>query len=239
MTQFIGGVRATGTSEIEIGAIVFDMDGLMLDTEAIALPVYIRAASECGFAMDDALFRRLVGRTWTDTEALLCEAFGPAFCCAEFAERCSLAWTQAIEGGISHKPGLGRLLDLLDSHRFPRAVATSTAREPALRTLELTGLLGRFEHLVTGDEVERGKPAPDIFLLAAQRLALAPERCLVLEDSHAGVRAAHAAGCPVIMVPDLLPPTPEIEAIALEVLPSLDAVAELLAGGLLASRTSG
>jgi beta-phosphoglucomutase-like phosphatase (HAD superfamily) len=97
-----------------------------------------------------------------------------------------------------------------------------------VRCLSGAGLVDRFDAIVTGDEVPNGKPAPDIFLLAAGRLGVEPAACLVLEDSHNGIRAAHAAGCIPVMVPDLLGPTEEIERLAYRVLPSLANVAELL-----------
>ncbi|MEZ4662666.1 MAG: HAD family hydrolase [Caldilineaceae bacterium] len=107
-------------------------------------------------------------------------------------------------------------------------MATSTARPLALKKLTTTGLIDRFATIVGGDEVPNGKPAPDIFLAAAARLAVAPARCLVLEDSEAGVRAAHAAGMQSIMVPDLKAPSAAVKALALTVVQSLTDVSQLL-----------
>jgi beta-phosphoglucomutase-like phosphatase (HAD superfamily) len=107
-------------------------------------------------------------------------------------------------------------------------VATSTRQPRAQQRLAQAGLLGFFAVVVAGDEVENGKPAPDIYLEAARRLGIDPARSFALEDSHAGVRAAHAAGLKVIMVPDLLPATEEIEKLTHRVVPSLDAVLAVL-----------
>jgi beta-phosphoglucomutase-like phosphatase (HAD superfamily) len=217
---------------MRIGAVIFDMDGLMLDTEALVRPVMVDAAQACGYDLSSELFLQLIGRTNVDSERLLCEAFGPDFSAADFRQRCSTGWEAAIVGGIPHKPGLGRLLDLLERHGVAVAVATSTARDAAERSLAIAGLRHRFEVVVTGDQIANGKPAPDIFLLAAERLGVEPARCLVLEDSHAGVRAAHAAGCMPIMVPDLVPATDDVARLALHVVASLDDVAELLVAAL-------
>ena len=107
--------------------------------------------------------------------------------------------------------GLDELLALLDSRGLPKAVATSTERRLAAAQLGGLGLLERFNVIATGDEVRNGKPAPDLFLLAAHRLGMKPSQCLVLEDSEAGVVAAHRAGMQVYVVPDLKPPSRAVE----------------------------
>ena len=169
--------------------------------------------------MPDEIFRRFLGRHRRDSRALIAEIYGAGFDVAGFMGRCDgIAGDHIETHGIAHKPGLEQLLVSLKT----RGVATSTRREWALRSLG--PLVARFEVLTTGDEVARGKPAPDIFLLCAERLNAAPHECLVLEDSEAGIRAAHAAGMRAIMVPDLVGPTDEIRALAWRVCASLDDV---------------
>ncbi len=210
-------------------AVIFDMDGLLIDTEALARRTWRQAADDCGFELDDALFAKLVGRTRRDSSDILTAAFGDDFALARFRERCSVHWEIALlETGIAVKSGAIELLDLLDSAGVPRAVATSTGRAGAERSLALAGVRERFPNIVTGDQVERGKPAPDIFLLAAETIDVAPSDCLVLEDSLYGVMAAHAAGMTPIMVPDLVEPTEAVERLAYRIVPSLHAVRELL-----------
>jgi HAD superfamily hydrolase (TIGR01509 family) len=115
-----------------------------------------------------------------------------------------------------------------DSLGLAKAVATSTARERAMYKLKKSGLEERFDAFACGDEISRGKPAPDIFLLAARLLHLPPEECLALEDSDAGVMAAQSAGMRVVVIPDVKPPSPEASAAAWQFLPSLtDAAREL------------
>ena len=124
------------------------------------------------------------------------------------------------------------MLDWLEGRAIPRAVATSTRRERAHSALERTALLPRFQALVGGDEVAFGKPAPDIYFEAARRLGANTASCVVLEDSEPGVRAALAAGMMPIMVPDLIPPSAELVALDLVVLPTLhDVLAHLAALG--------
>jgi len=204
-------------------AVIFDMDGLMIDSEVIYQMAWRRAIREFEREMPDAVFRRFLGRTSSDSHTLLADIFGPDFDVGGFLSRCSaIADDHIVTHGIPHKPGLGELLDSLESNGTPKAVATSTRREWALRSLG--SLAARFEVLTTGDEVTRGKPAPDIFLLCAERLNAAPHECLVLEDSEAGIHAAHAAGMRAIMVPDLVEPTDEIRGLAWRVCASLDDV---------------
>src|SRR5688572_10588015 len=161
-------------------AVIFDMDGLMLDTERTYREVFRRAAVDCGLEFTDELNRRLVGRNSADTRAILRDAYGDDGV-ARFMDRsrhhhelCFTATPPAI------KAGLVELLDWLDARRVPKVVATSTRREHAIPRLERAGLLARFASVTTGDQVQRGKPAPDIYLLAARTINAPPERCVVL-----------------------------------------------------------
>lgn len=189
------------------GAVIFDMDGLMLDTEPIYRAAWQQAAARVGHEISDALYATFVGRRVPDCEALLLQKFGVAFPMVEFQNHAREVCSALMENGIPYKPGLQQLLEFLEERRVPRAVATSTARGTALRCLG--DLAPRFHALATGEEVANGKPAPDIFLLAAQRLNIEPSRCLVLEDSVSGTQAGLAAGMRVIVVPDLVEPAPQ------------------------------
>jgi HAD superfamily hydrolase (TIGR01509 family) len=195
-----------------ICAVIFDMDGLMLDTEPIYKIAWQKAAIECGRSIPEELYFDLIGRTRLDGENILRAAFGPDFSLEAFRAACQRCEAAAFGERLpSKKPGLDDLLDFLDSQRVPKAVATSTERERAIDQLGGLGLLDRFNVIATGDEVLNGKPAPDLFLLAAQRLGMAPAECLALEDSEAGVVAAHRAGMQVYLVPDLKAPPPAVD----------------------------
>lgn len=206
-------------------ALLFDMDGLMFDTERLAHRAWSQAMAEFGQPAPFELFLRCVGTSEAGTNAILNEALGAEFDVEALRER-ERAIGRAIvtAEGLPLKPGLNELLDALDAWQMPRAVASSSHRAAIERNLNHVGLTGRFHTLTGGDEVAHGKPAPDVFLLAAQRLGVAPEHCLVLEDSENGVRAAVAAGCTVINVPDLKPLPADAAALTTAILPDLYAV---------------
>jgi len=211
-------------------AVIFDMDGLMFDTERLVLRAWTRAMADFGYSASEAVFLRSVGMTMARTNQVLRAEYGPDFPLDETNDRTGdYIWQEVDDLGAPLKLGLLALLDYLDSRGIPRAVASSSDRRTVDRMLSAAGLLDGFAATVAGDEVTHGKPAPDIFLRAAALLDVAPEQCLVLEDSEAGTQSAKAAGMPCIIVPDLKQPAPEIAALATAVLPDLNAVRDWLA----------
>ncbi len=212
-------------------AVIFDMDGLMLDTEPLAARAWTDAALAMGITFDHAVTPRLIGRNFSDCQTLLRAHHGAAYPVEALMAHWGVAYDAIVaREGIALKAGLIELLDWLEARGVAKAVATSTRRSRALAKLLHTGLAARFVALVGGDEVARGKPAPDIFLATAARLGAAPADCVVLEDSEPGVRAALAAGMTPIMVPDLHPAPPDLVAADLLVLSSLHDVRAHLAG---------
>ena len=206
--------------------VIFDMDGLLLDSEPLYRVTWQTAAADLGFPIDDVLYERFVGRGNVEAEQILREHFGDVFPLDEFHKRWSRDFDEHV-ATIARKPGAMELLDLLEQRGIPKALATSSPRVLALRCLG--DLASRFNALAFGDEVAHSKPAPDLFLLAANRLGIKPANCLVLEDSEAGVRAARAAKMDVIMVPDLVPPSEEIASMATRVCATLHEVVANLA----------
>lgn len=206
-------------------AVVFDLDGLLLDSEAIALKAMQAAAQEQGIELPAEVRLQMIGVPADTCRRLVADRYGDAV----EIERLFVSATRHLEacvqaGELRVKPGVAALLDALDHLRLPRAVATSSSRHRALHHLETAGLLHRLDEVVTRDDVTRGKPHPDLFLEASRRLGQLPARCLAFEDSYNGVLAAVSAGMPVVMVPDLLAPTAQMHAIALRVVASLEEV---------------
>ena len=213
-----------------VQGVIFDMDGLMLDSQRLATDAWTRAVASLGYHLTEALNLQLLGRTPRDSDAILRAAFGvdfPVDAARDVARQLFRDLTPAR--GIPVKPGLGALLDFLEARDVRTAVATSSSRAACVRHLQHANLLQRFAVLVCGDEVTSGKPAPEIFLTAASLLGIRPEACVVLEDSFAGIRAAHAAGMIPVMVPDLHPPDEDIRALAYRVVPTLDQARDVIA----------
>jgi HAD superfamily hydrolase (TIGR01509 family) len=213
---------------MQIHSVIFDMDGLMLDTERLYRAVCQKVAIEFGYTLSDGIHSQLIGRNAADGEQVLLNEFGPEFPMTRFQQRCQSLEAEFEGTAVPKKPGIDELLDLLDSRRVSKAVATSTRRNITVPTLDATGLRRRFDVIATGDEVANGKPAPDLFLLAARRLGSDPSTCLVVEDAEHGVIAAHRAGMQVYMVPDLQIPSETAKQLANGMFRSLRAVAEYL-----------
>jgi HAD superfamily hydrolase (TIGR01509 family) len=208
-------------------AVVFDMDGLMLDSERAITDCMTRAAAEAGHDLPAGLWLEMVGTGDAACRAMLADRLGEAAADA-LLDHAGALYTEVVDAGVPHRPGLLDLLDWLQAAGIPRAVATSTRRPLALRKLRRAGLLERFHAICTSSDVAHPKPAPDVYLLAAARLGVAPARCLVLEDSPTGVRAALAAGMTPVQVPDLVAPDEAVRALRHRIVESLGEAQRLL-----------
>lgn len=214
-------------------AVIFDLDGTLIDSEPVFRNVAKQAALRFDRVFSDELFFDLLGLPGVEVEAGILAEFGDDFPLAAFREVFGSIWLEYVEEhGIDSKPGALDFVRHLGDHGVPHAIATSTQRGRALESLALAGMGGRFDHVIGGDQVENGKPAPDIYLAAAARIEVDPLRCVAIEDSKVGVMAAAAAGMHTIMVPDLKPPDDETREHADAILDSmhdaLDAVRALL-----------
>jgi HAD superfamily hydrolase (TIGR01509 family) len=211
-----------------IEAVIFDMDGLLLDTEAVYERALMQAALLVGSDMPETFCRSMIGMPGQDCDALIQAFFGSKFPLVAFNAAFERDVERRLEAGVPVKAGAAELLDRLAARGLPTAIATSSSRRTAEHHLGRSGLIDRFAVVVTRDDVDRGKPHPDLYLEAAKRLGIAPERCLALEDSHHGIVAAHAAGTMAVMVPDMLLPTDAIRRLCVLIAQDLHEVRRLL-----------
>lgn len=200
--------------------VVFDMDGILINSEPLFRRAAQQAARDLGHHLSDETYAMWMGLPPRAVEAAVVESMGPSFPMRAFRDEFRRIWIDHTENhGMPPQPGMLELLAGLRERGIPFSVATSTQRDQALRSLELAGMGQFIDVLVAGNEVAEGKPAPEIFLRAAAGIGIAPERCVAMEDSSVGVRAASAARMLTIMVPDLHQPNAETAALAHYVIP--------------------
>ena len=203
-------------------AVIFDMDGVLLDTESVCFVCWERAATELGIHDIRGVYKKCVGTNVADTLDILHSAYGDDFAAERFYERTSeLFHVVEAEQGLQLMPQVKACLQALQARGLRLAVASSTRTATVQRQLTASGIIGFFETLTCGDTVAHSKPAPDIYLKACASLALPPQSCIAVEDSPNGVRAARAAGMDCVLVPDQLQPTEEIKKLATVILHDL------------------
>jgi HAD superfamily hydrolase (TIGR01509 family) len=200
-----------------VEAVIFDMDGLLIDSEAIFQDAMQIAARTMAFDMPLEYCHSMVGVPQLECDAMMRGWFGPEFRLEEFNTHVDRHAHATLEKHVPVKPGVVEILDWLGERGLPLAVATSSRSSWVERHLGRAGLFPRFKAYAARDHVERGKPHPDLYLEAARRLGVAPERCIAFEDSNVGIRAAAAAGAMPIMVPDTVQPLPEVRALCVHV----------------------
>ena len=182
-------------------AVIFDLDGTLIDTETLAIRAGRAAFARIGVPLDEDVFHSLIGRDLAAGDAILRAAY-PDLDLDLLNSHWRSGFEAEMAAGLPLKPGA---LDLLGQIAQPRALCTSSQRASAHHKLGLAGLDTLFAHVVTREDVVAAKPHPEPYLLTARLLGVDPARCLVFEDSEAGAAAAKAAGCVVVQVPDILP----------------------------------
>jgi len=188
----------------KVDAIIFDMDGVLIDSERISFKCFQEVFKEHNYKMDEIFYLRLIGRNVKSIKIIMEEEYGTDFPFDTiYKKKSNLALEITDKNGVIIKPGVHELLDYLNKENYKIAVATSTRRERALQLLEEAKIKDKVNYVICGDQVENSKPNPEIFLKAAKGLDINPEKCIVIEDSDAGITAAHAAKMIGIHVPDM------------------------------------
>jgi len=206
-------------------AILFDLDGLVLDTESTYCQAWQQAAARMGHYLSDSFCRSLSGLHHQAIEAKLQDACGAGFDVQVFNRDAGACWRERVSAeGIPVKPGVAELLAYLEARQIPFALATNSRAVNAQECLALAGLAGAFKVLVGRDDVAAGKPAPDVFLRAAALLQTPIHACWVLEDSLTGIMAAHSAGAFPVLVPSGSPVETQALALCAMMRPDLSAV---------------
>lgn len=210
-------------------ALIFDMDGTMFDTEPIFYRFWREISARYGYDLDRTVYDKMAGRDNVRTRFVCEEAFGPDYPYDKVCqEEVALQMDYYRHHDIPFKPGLCQLLDYARKEGLACAVASSSPRSMIEYLLERKGIASFFDVVQSGEEVPHGKPDPDIFLIACEKLGVLPETALVMEDSENGILAAHRAGIPSIWIPDMVEIDKEVQAMAWHICQSLAEVPDLL-----------
>jgi HAD superfamily hydrolase (TIGR01509 family) len=207
-----------------IRALIFDMDGLLVDSEPIAEIALGQFLRLHGRELQTGTMERTLGRRLPDAMVVIAEAYGLTLPIAELTQSYDELRLAALRGNLQPMPGAAALLTFARAAGLKLALATSSLRTHADLSLAETRLAGLFDAETTGEEVEHGKPAPDIFLLAAARLGESPGACVVLEDAPAGLAAASAAGMRSLWIPNVKTRDLPLSVVIDAQLPDLEAV---------------
>lgn len=212
-----------------MNAVVFDMDGVLFDTERLCRDSWIMAAEKNGLPGMEAVFPRCIGLNANDSKRIVTEAYGENFDYEGFRQQASeWFWDYIEKEGLPVKPGVFELLDWLEEKDWGIGLASSTRRSTVIRHLEKAGLRNRFPVVITGDMVEHSKPQPDIYLLACRELGAEPGQSFAIEDSPNGIRSASRAGMIPLMVPDMIAPDEEMERLSRRIFQDLGEVLKYL-----------
>lgn len=206
-------------------AVVFDMDGVLFDTERICRDSWLEAAKRRGLRGMEEVFPRCIGLNSNGSRKIVREAYGEDFAYEDFRQEASAwFWNYIEERGMPVMPGAEELLGWLEEEGWLLGLASSTRRSSVMACLERAGFLRYFPVVVAGDMVEYAKPSPEIYLMACSRLGVKPQEAYAIEDSPNGIRAAGAAGMRPLMVPDMIAPDQEMKDLSFRIFENLNQV---------------
>lgn len=208
----------------KIELVIFDMDGLIFDSEKVSYDSWIEAAKVFNIDFDMEVFYRLLGTNHESVRNTLLSEFGDKINVDDYIEERRKINFSKVSNGVEKKEGIDELLEYLKKKNIKRAVATSSNRELALSLLSKANILHYFDYVLCGDEVKKSKPDPEVFLNVAKKLEVNPENCMVLEDSEAGTIAGSRGRMRVIIIPDLKEPDEDIVRLAYKRLNNLKEV---------------
>lgn len=210
-------------------AVVFDMDGILFDTERLCQDSWIQVAVKRGLPGMEEIFPQCIGLNANGSRRIVLGAYGEDFDYDGFrAETSAWFWDYIDKNGLPVMPGAKPLLEWLKNNRWFLGLASSTRRSSVVNCLERAGFSEYFSVVVTGDMVEYSKPQPDIYLLACRELGVRPEEAYAIEDSPNGIRSAHAAGMRPLMVPDMIAPDEEMQRLSYRIFQNLNQVLDYL-----------
>lgn len=211
---------------------IFDMDGLMFDSERLVCSIWQEMMDENGYKFNVDIFKNTIGLRQDKSKKFYTSLYGEDFDYDGFKIQSRQRFYKRIEkDGVPIKKGLFELLDFLKDNNIKMAVATSTSAKTALKVIKKAGVYDYFDSFVCGDDVKNGKPHPEVFLTAAERIGVPPEECVAFEDSINGIKSAFAANMTTVMVPDFLQPTDEIKPKISLLCKSLDEAIAFIAKG--------
>lgn len=214
--------------EQEVKAIIFDMDGLIFDNGLFYKAAYQQAAQEMGYYISDEMYKQFLGQTHRACEALLKKAFGHTFFIETFAQLLEQKYQRMLlQEGISFREGFEALFAYAQQCDIPVGLATSSSMTHVKLHLGCTVYFDMLAAICTIDDVQRGKPDPEIYQLVTKQMQVVPKQALVFEDSNPGMRAAIAAGCTSVMIPNQAPPEKDIESQAYLIASSLSDIIPL------------
>ncbi len=199
---------------------IFDMDGLLFDTEKIFQQTWNEIAEERKIQLSADFAKAISGTSGSHMQSVIEKYYGVADG-STIQHECIMRVAEKLKEHVPKKPGVCEILEFFKANGFRIAVASSSTKKQIENNLEIADIRSYFDAVVSGNEVKNGKPAPDIFLYAAEKIGCKPQDCYVFEDSQNGIRAGFAAGCKAIMIPDMIAPTEEMYRLSYRIYDSL------------------